>query len=258
MKWRPAGLGAEPKKLAILGALLGVLIVVYFLNRTPSSPESSAVSPASTPAVANPSAAASSGSAQSPAAQPSSVSLANRALDSATPMPAQRPQRGSETSIADFKPSLKPPEGTDVSRIDPTLRLDLIAKLRTLALEGGARSIFDFGTPPAPKDLPSVAPIKPGPVAPKPTTSSAASTSATPAKPTVPPIPLKFYGYVSASAGATRRAFFLQGDDIFVAGENDVIGSHYKILRINANSAIVEDTATKNQQTLPLIEELPG
>jgi hypothetical protein len=43
-----------------------------------------------------------------------------------------------------------------------------------------------------------------------------------------------------------------------VAGENDVIGSHYKILRINANSAIVEDTATKNQQTLPLIEELPG
>jgi hypothetical protein len=43
-----------------------------------------------------------------------------------------------------------------------------------------------------------------------------------------------------------------------VAGENDVISSRYKILRINANSAIVEDTINKNQQTLPLVEELPG
>ena len=55
-------------------------------------------------------------------------------------MPAQRSQRASaaENSIQDFKPSLKPPDGTDVSRIDPTLRLDEIAKLRTLDLEGGS------------------------------------------------------------------------------------------------------------------------
>ena len=83
-----------------------------------------------------------------------------------------------------------------------------------------------------------------------------------PAKPAVPPIPLKFYGYVDASQAASpssaRQAFFLEGDDIFVAGENDVIGNHYKIVRITANSAIVEDTTNKNQQTLPLIEELPG
>ena len=248
MKLLPAGLGAEPKKLAILVALVGVLIVVYFMNRTPDSPASSAAS----------SAAGASAGANSRSATPSPIALANRELDSVTPMPAQRTQRGSETSIADFKPSLKPPEGTDVSRIDPTLRLDLIAKLRTLALEGGARSIFDFGAAPAPVKLPTVAPIKPGPAAPKPGTPSAPATPAAPAKPAFPPIPLKFYGYVDASQGATRRAFFLQGDDIFVAGENDVIGSHYKIVRINANSALVEDTAKKNQQTLPLIEELPG
>jgi hypothetical protein len=249
MKLLPAALGAEPKKLAILGALVGVLIVVYFVNRAPDSPASSTASPVANPSVANPS---------TKAAQPSPIPLANRAVDSAAPLPPQRSRRGSETSIQDFKPSLKPPEGTDVSRIDPTLRLDLIAKLRTLALEGGARSIFDFGAPPAPKDLPSVAPIKPGPAAPKPAAPPVSTTPAAPAKPSAPPIPLKFYGYVDTTSGATRRAFFLQGEDIFVAAENDVIGSHYKILRINANSAIVEDTATKNQQTLPLIEELPG
>ena len=78
----------------------------------------------------------------------------------------------------------------------------------------------------------------------------------------IPPIPLKFYGYVSESGGvapgAAKRAFFLDGEDIVVAGENDVIRNRFKIIRIGVNSAVVEDTTNKNQQTLPLIEELPG
>lgn len=240
MKALPSGLGAEPKKLVFLGVLLSVLVVVYFLNRNPSSP--------------GPPASASTQPAPRPVAP---VPAPVERYDVATPRPAQRAQRASENSIQDFKPSLKPPDGTDVSRIDPTLRLDEIAKLRTLDLEGGARSIFDFGTAPPPKDLPSVKPIKPGMIVPKLPTAVTADL-AKPATPAVPPIPLKFYGYVDPSTGAHRRAFFLQGEDIFVAGENDVIGSHYKILRINPNSAVVEDTTNKNQQTLPLVEELKG
>jgi hypothetical protein len=77
-------------------------------------------------------------------------------------------------------------------------------------------------------------------------------------KPALPPIPLKFYGYVSPSQRGSRQAFFLDGDDIFVAGENDVIRNRYKVIRIGVNSAVVEDTTNKNQQTLPLIEELQG
>lgn len=244
MKLLPSGLGAEPKKVVVLGGLVVVLLAVYFMNRTPDSPAASTSTSSTAP--------------RTPVSrrEPVPVAAANRAIDSVTPMPPQRGSRSSET-IQDFKPSLKPPEGTDVSRIDPTLHLDLIAKLRTEGLEGGARSIFDFGAPPPPKTLPVVAPIKPGPVTSGPVTTAPPPTPPTPAKPVVPPIPLKFYGYVDASA-SIRRAFFIQGDDIFVAGENEVVGNRYKILRINANSAIVEDTATKNQQTLPLIEELPG
>lgn len=187
----------------------------------------------------------------------SPLAAANRDLDSVTPMPARRTPRNADSSIQDFKPTLKPPEGTDVSRIDPTLHLDVIAKLRDEPLEGGARSIFDFGAPPAPKTLPVVAPIKPGPGGPGTAKPAPPPTPAAPAKPVIPPIPLKFYGYVDAS-GAIRRAFFMQGDDIFVAGENDTVNNRYKILHLTANSAIVEDMTTKNQQTLPLVEELPG
>jgi hypothetical protein len=185
------------------------------------------------------------------------VALKRLPSTSVTPLPPPRQTaRRGETAIQDFKPSFKLPEGTDVSRIDPTLKLDLMAKLRDLPLEGGERSLFDFGAPPKPATPPPpVQPIKP--VTPPPAPSTPAVPVA-PVKPPPPPIPLKFYGYVNASRGGLRQAFFLDGDDIFVAGENEIIRSRYKVIRIGVNSAVVEDTTNKNQQTLPLIEELPG
>lgn len=242
MKALPTKVGAEPKKLAILGGLVIVAGVVFFINRTPDS----GPPPASSSAVAP---------------NPAPLKQLPSRGDSLTPMPLRRntPRRG-EATIADFKPSLKLAEGTDVSRIDPTLRLDLIAKLRDLELEGGARSLFDFGAPPKPPapPVPPVAPVKPlNPVAvaavPTPT-----AVPTPPAKPAPPPIPLKFYGYINGARGGSRQAFFLEGEDIFVAGEDETVHNRYKVIRIGVNSAVVEDTTNRNQQTLPLIEELPG
>ena len=235
----PTGLGADRKRLVILGGLVVLLVAVYFINRTP---DSGAPQPQAASSVPN-------------------DPLALKRLPSAslTPMPQQRQSaRRSETAIEDFKPSLKLPEGADVSRIDPTLKLDLMAKLRDVPLEGGERSLFDFGAPPKPKTPPPpVQPIKP--VSPPPATAEATPAApVAPVKPPPPPIPLKFYGYVNASRGGVRQAFFLDGDDIFVAGENETIRNRYKVIRIGVNSAVVEDTTNKNQQTLPLIEELPG
>ena len=39
MKFVPAGLGAEPKKLAILGVLLVVAGVLYWMNSGPNIPD---------------------------------------------------------------------------------------------------------------------------------------------------------------------------------------------------------------------------
>jgi hypothetical protein len=233
----PTGLGADRKRLVILGGLLALLVAVYFINRTPGSGEPQPQAASTLP--------------KDP--------VALKRLPSAAPAPVlsqRQTARHSETAIEDFKPSFKLPEGTDVSRIDPTLKLDLMAKLRDLPLEGGERSLFDFGAPPKPKTPPPpVEPIKP--VTPPPAPPTPAVPTA-PVKPPPPPIPLKFYGYVNASRGGLRQAFFLDGDDIFVAGENDMIRSRYKVIRIGVNSAVVEDTTNKNQQTLPLVEELSG
>jgi len=75
--------------------------------------------------------------------------------------------------------------------------------------------------------------------------------------PPPPPIPLKFYGLSGGLRSTIRRAFFLDGEDIVQAGENETIRNRYKILRIGVNSAVVEDTVAKNQQTLQMVEEAP-
>jgi hypothetical protein len=246
----PSQLGAEPKKLAILGGLAAVLIVVYFINRTPDVPQQAA---SITPPAA-----------RTPVPLESLGARARSVQSAAALTPQAAPDRGSarrgQAAIQDFKPTLKLPDGVDVSRIDPALKLNLLAQLQNLPLEGGERSLFEFGAPPRPRTpTPTVAPVKPITPLPTPETSGVL---ATPPKPVIPPIPLKYYGYVSESRavapGAAKRAFFLDGEDIVVAGENDLIHNRFKIIRIGVNSAVVEDTANKNQQTLPLIEELPG
>lgn len=236
MKFVPAGLGAEPKKLAILGVLLMVAGVVYWINSGPNIPEGANVSP--TPAVKT---------AAPPAAAPRATASSTR--------PVTRGGRPGG-SADDFRPTLKLPEGLDVSRIDPTLQLDRLGKVREVSVETGSRSLFEFYTPPPPpvpkpKPIVPTAPVvseaKPQPLVP----------ATPPPPPPPPPIPLKFYGYSGALRSNVRRAFFLDGEDIVQAGENETIHNRYRIVRIGVNSAEVEDTVAKNKQTLPLADEAP-
>ena len=246
MKAVPTSLGANRKNVAILAVLVVVLIGVFWINHTPSSPNSTPVTPA--PGVA----------ARNVPLDPVAISTVAPARGTQSPALAQRiaPGRdaqrfGAERSIQDFKPTLKLPEGTDVSRIDPTLHMERLAKLQEVPMQGGTRSLFDFATAPAPKVVaPPVQPIKP--LTPPP----ANPVASTPAKPPALAIPLKFYGYVGGARDPSRRAFFLEGDEIYVAGEGETVHSRYKIVRIGINSAVVEDTTNKNQQTLPLVAEL--
>ena len=232
--WMPTGLGAEPKKLAILGALVLAVAGAYKL---------------SSGAAANPEASPASGAGDriSPAAPSPNAPAPPRRVLTRSP--------GSSGSIADFHPTLKLDEGADVSKIDPTLRLDLLAKLQQVPMEGGSRNLFEFSEPPPPP-VPKVI-VKPamvGPQAPPPPAKPVDTTPPPPPPP--PPIPLKFYGYAGTTRDGVRRAFFLDGDDIYTPAENEVVKGRYKIIRIGVNSAVVEDTTNHNQQTLPLVEEL--
>jgi len=234
MKFVPAGLGAEPKKLAILGVLLVVAGVVYWMNSGPNIPEGANTS-ATVKALPVPTVA------------PRPVNASSSAPRSAT--------RGGRppNSADDFRPTLKPPEGLDISRVDPTLRTDLLGKVREVSREAGSRNLFEIYTPPPPP--PPKVTIVPTPKIENKQTEVAKGPAPPPPPPPPPPIPLKFYGLSGALRSTVRRAFFLDGEDIVQAGENETIRNRYKILRIGVNSAVVEDTVAKNQQTLQMVDE---
>jgi hypothetical protein len=153
--------------------------------------------------------------------------------------------------VQDFRPSIKPPEGVDISRVDPRLKTELLARLRALPEQASSRSIFEFYVPPAPP--PPVQPIKPiqttvvtpPPAPPKPT-----------GPPPPPPIPLKYYGYAGSTGNRAQRGFFVDmQDNITVAAPNDMIANRYRIVRIGVSDAEVEDTVTKNRETIKLTPE---
>jgi hypothetical protein len=249
MSWLPANLGAEKKKVIWLGGLMIAIPVVYFISSSSDSPPASASAPR-TPAERS-----------LPVIPSTPVVPPSR---NETPALMQRTTRGGAprgaTAGGDFRPSLKLPEGTDVSAIDPTLHLGLLAKLRNLPMEGGARSVFKEGAAPAPP-APDPVTIPVGPIVSKlagPASTEPPKPTGPPPTPPPPPIPLKFYGYANQQKGGPKRAFFLEGEDIFVAGENETVHNRYKIIKIGVNSAVVEDTTDKHQQTLPLVEELSG
>lgn len=199
--------------------------------------------------------------------QPTAPAAGNTAR-SATPItvtdpgstPAQR--RGlTAKGSADFRPRLgskRPEDRIDPNKVDPTLRLDLLAKVQSVTLEGGSRNLFQFGVAapvvpltPIPKvgKIPVNGPVAaaPPPVAPGP-----------PPVPQAPPIPLKYYGFANAKGEPRKKAFFLDGEDILVAREGDTLKSRYKIVRIGVNSVEMEDIQFKTKQTLPLEAELAG
>ena len=125
-----------------------------------------------------------------------------------------------------------------------------------MALEGsGARSVFQFSAPPPPPlpKEPKIIPktdVKAAAEPPKPVEAAGP-----PKPPPPPPINLKYYGFSSARGAPRKTAFFLDGEDILVAGEGDVVKRRYKVVRIGVNSVVMEDVDSKSQQTLPLQED---
>ncbi len=232
-------LGAEPKQVAALAGILCLGAYFYFTSGPNVPPDAKGQQAKRTATVPPPS---------SVRQQPPKAAAAKRA----------------STSLQDFKPSLKPPkEGLDPATVDPSLRSDLLAKVQKVNLAGGNRSLFDFGQAPIPKEptppkiIPSKNPLVDavkaslgGPPAPP--------VSVTPPAPPKTPIPLKYYGFQGGPRQASKRAFFLEGDEIRIASEGELIGKRYKVVRIGLTSAVVEDTQQSYEQTLPLEEVQQG
>src|SRR5579871_1552593 len=239
-------IGAERKKLAWLGGLLVFAALVYWFNSGSDAPPGGASTPSARPAQADPVAGL-----QSPAGNAKVIRQRN-----------VRPQ------IKPFEPA-QLGEPADPSKLAPTIRLDLLAKVQAIGVDGGThRNIFKTEAPPPEpvvadkggKGIPNAPPIKlTGPPAtPVTTASSTPPQPAAPGPPPTAPINLKYYGYSTKFTDGERKAFFLDGEDVIVAAEGEIIKKQYKVVRITDRSVQMEDTSSKSTQTLPLQEIAPA
>ncbi len=71
--------------------------------------------------------------------------------------------------------------------------------------------------------------------------------------PPPPPINLKFFGFAN-KPGEAKKIFLSQGEDVFIAGEGDIVDRRYKILHITPVSVEVEDVLNNNRQSIPLTQ----
>ncbi len=123
------------------------------------------------------------------------------------------------------------------SKLDPTLRTDLLRGSETVTYQGSGRDIFHS----QPEQLATVGKV------PDPRTKP---TVTTPVVPTNPPIPLKFYGF--ASENNSKQIFLSQGDDVFVAKEGDIVKGRYKVVHVNPNNVEIQDVLGNYSQSIPL------
>jgi len=161
------------------------------------------------------------------------------------PVPLKPAQANGRTSAAN--PSAL--AGQDAQKmsntgIDPTLHFEKLAQSERVEYEGTGRNIFSADSAPVsiPKPIAPVRPIN---------TSSVTTPPPPPAPPRPPAIDLKYFGYAQ-SADKSFKAFFVRGEDIFVAKTGEIVDHRYKVGVILAGSVQVTDLSYNNTQTLPL------
>ena len=146
------------------------------------------------------------------------------------------------------RPGTKPGKKPRVENLDPTLRLDLLASSEQTVYEGNGRNIFVSQK----DDVVIQKPIAPGNTdAQKP-----GNTYVLPTPPQAPPIPLKFYGFAS-SAGEPKKIFLksVSGEDVWVAGEGEIVDRRYKVLHITNTSVEIQDMVFSGPpQNIPLTQ----
>ena len=232
-------IGAERNKLILLSVFGAIALYVLYSNVFSGSPDDSR--------------------RNRPPQTPVTTAASDPTLPGSSRTPGRRPAAGGRSGLGTFHPRVREPRLEDrpnLATIDPTLHLELLAKVQKVPPQGGTRNLFQFSTaaaaPVTPIKLPKEAKIAIN----KPPVTAPVVPPGPPKPPPPPPINLKYYGYSSVRGGdGKKRAFFLDGDDIIVAGEYEMIKRRYKVVRIGVNSVQVEDTQYSNTQTLPLQEE---
>jgi hypothetical protein len=243
-------LGVENKKSVYWLIGLGVVAAYMVYSQLLSGPSST---PARVAPVGDAAAVANSDKAAAP-----DLSRASEQ----TSRPAKSVSKNGE-----FRPVLRSKKKEDrasVTNRDPSLRLDLLAKVMKVPQAGGERDLFQIlkGPPvkevalvkgPEPKVIPFVGPHPPPPPPPPPPPEP---------PPPIEPIPLRYYAYSAIHPDGKRTAYFLtatqDGDEILEAKEGAVLKGRYRIVQIGLDKVVVEDMQKNRRQSIALEPEVSG
>ncbi len=252
-------LGVENKRNVVLLSVLGLgALYGVYSNFSDSSSGSSPSAPKAT-AVAPP-------------------TIGSPADDSDQPAPRARRRNEEWHPVVHTK---NKDEQVPTDKIDPTLHMDLLAKVLASKPAGGARNLFEFGPPklstvPSPallaKNEPKITgprPMGPPPLPPPPPPPGP---YVPPPPPPLPPLNALYYGFASPASSNHRRGFFMMPTErgpappsaagppsdepnILIKSEGEILTGHYKIIKLEAGSVTVEDTDSKRTKTLKIVAD---
>jgi len=218
---------ARDKKQIVVISIFGVLLLVFVVYAYNSFFGGSPNPAATAPAVSAPVVTRSSESSAEP--ESTVIPAGNARAGQSGAAPGVAAKRMASTS----------------SSLDPTLDESAMLRTEGLVYSGMGRNIFSaVSAPPMviPTNVPKARPgvtlpvMPPMPVGPPPP----------------PPINLKYFG-TAVRVNGRRQAFLLQGEDVYLASEGDIVARKYRIVTIGTSNIQVEDLVNKDTQTLPLM-----
>jgi hypothetical protein len=129
--------------------------------------------------------------------------------------------------------------------LDPTLHLQLLASSEQTKYEGSGRNIFVAHA----EDV-----VIPKAIGPGHTDVDKKPDWTPPPPPPVQPIPLKFFGFASRP-GEPKKIFLSKDQDVFIAGEGEIVDRRYKVVHISPNSVEIQDLVGSGPaQNIPLTQ----
>jgi hypothetical protein len=124
---------------------------------------------------------------------------------------------------------------------NPQLHWWKLDAARKAEYKSNGRNIFTASLPP-PTPPPS---RKPDPV------------PSEPLPPPPPTLPAKFFGYGTVPAGAPRRAFLSDGEQIYIVTEGETLLGRFRIIKIGNANLEFEEISTGQRGTAALEEQAP-
>ena len=134
---------------------------------------------------------------------------------------------------------------TPIAVENPRIHVDQLETLQHVQYTGSHRNIFSETPPP---HIPTAKEIE---------DARKNAPPVVPSAPFVPPftVNLKFYGYIDDPGTGARRAFFTNGEDIFIAGVGDTLENRLRVTRIGNDTVELMEISSSRRTTIPIEQD---